>query len=219
MNLYQGQSGEDYYNMRSKRRSDFLQQQRAKQFAEHITLDDIVLDFGCGNGGILANLECAHKIGVEVNELSVAEAEKKQIEIFADIQKVKKNSVDVVISNHALEHVVNPDFFIKEINRVLKPGGKSILVVPAENPFQNKFSKWVANDPDQHIFSWTPMSFGNLVGQCGLSIDKSFYRAIGHSKYNRPLAKISDKLYQISRHIMAAALVRYEVVCISTKLA
>jgi SAM-dependent methyltransferase len=35
-----------------------------------------------------------------------------------------------VLCNQVLEHVFNPDFFLREIGRVLKPGGKLLLTVP-----------------------------------------------------------------------------------------
>lgn len=37
---------------------------------------------------------------------------------------------DSVLCNQVLEHVFNPDFFLNEINRVLKPEGKLLLTVP-----------------------------------------------------------------------------------------
>ncbi len=41
-----------------------------------------------------------------------------------------EESFDGVISNQVLEHVFNPDEFLKEIFRVLKPEGKLLLSVP-----------------------------------------------------------------------------------------
>lgn len=40
------------------------------------------------------------------------------------------SSFDIVLCNQVLEHVFNPDEFLNEINRVLKPNGKLILTVP-----------------------------------------------------------------------------------------
>jgi len=39
-------------------------------------------------------------------------------------------SFDSALCNQVLEHVFNPDEFLLEINRVLKPGGKLLLTVP-----------------------------------------------------------------------------------------
>jgi len=40
------------------------------------------------------------------------------------------SSFDAVLCNQVLEHVFNPDEFLGEITRVLKPGGKLLLTVP-----------------------------------------------------------------------------------------
>ncbi len=42
----------------------------------------------------------------------------------------ESESFDCALSNQVLEHVFNPDDFLKEIVRVLKPGGRLLLSVP-----------------------------------------------------------------------------------------
>jgi SAM-dependent methyltransferase len=50
-----------------------------------------------------------------------------------------------VLCNQVLEHVFNPDFFLSEINRVLKPGGRVLLTVPFvwdEHEQPNDFARY-----------------------------------------------------------------------------
>ncbi len=56
-----------------------------------------------------------------------------------DIEKIpySSESFDFVIANHVLEHVNSPQEALKEINRVLRPGGMAIL----QTPFSNLLSK------------------------------------------------------------------------------
>jgi SAM-dependent methyltransferase len=42
----------------------------------------------------------------------------------------QNDTFESVLCNQVLEHVFNPDEFLTEINRVLKPGGKLLLTVP-----------------------------------------------------------------------------------------
>lgn len=53
----------------------------------------------------------------------------KQMEIppFTDLPD---NAFDTVISFQVIEHIQNDDLFVKEIHRVLKPGGKAIIATP-----------------------------------------------------------------------------------------
>ncbi len=50
----------------------------------------------------------------------------------------ENNVFDIVLCNHVLEHVKDDILALKEIRRVLKKGGYSILQVPFYNPLQNK---------------------------------------------------------------------------------
>ncbi|SUZ80169.1 uncharacterized protein METZ01_LOCUS33023 [marine metagenome] len=50
----------------------------------------------------------------------------------------ENNVFDIVLCNHVLEHVKDDILALKEIRRVLKKGGYSILQVPFYHPLQNK---------------------------------------------------------------------------------
>lgn len=43
---------------------------------------------------------------------------------------LETNSVDEIISRHVLEHIENFQLLMEEIHRVLKPGGKKVIIVP-----------------------------------------------------------------------------------------
>ena len=61
------------------------------------------------------------------------------VDIVADLNKaipMENESVDEIYSFHFLEHVDDFDAFMKEVHRVLKPGGKMIGTVPHfSNPY------------------------------------------------------------------------------------
>jgi SAM-dependent methyltransferase len=48
-----------------------------------------------------------------------------------DWREIATDSVDVVVSGQALEHVRYPWLWIKEVYRVLKPGGICCIIVPS----------------------------------------------------------------------------------------
>ncbi len=50
----------------------------------------------------------------------------------------ENNTFDVILCNHVLEHVENDILALKEIKRVLKKSGYSILQVPFYHPLPNK---------------------------------------------------------------------------------
>lgn len=50
-----------------------------------------------------------------------------------NLQRIPDNSYDFVLSSHNLEHVANPIKALTEWSRVLKEGGKLVLILPDKN--------------------------------------------------------------------------------------
>ena len=59
------------------------------------------------------------------------------VDIVCDIHHLpfKDNSIDAVMSVAVLEHVREPALVLKELHRVLKPGGRVFSVIPFMQPF------------------------------------------------------------------------------------
>ena len=47
-----------------------------KKFNKYINKNDSVLDFGCGGGYLLKNIDCLNKHGIEINETAIEIAKK-----------------------------------------------------------------------------------------------------------------------------------------------
>ena len=69
-----------------------------------------------------------------------ADAESPWAKVKLDVHSMPftDNQFDVVLCNHVLEHVKDDIQAMREINRVLKPGGYAILQVPFFNPIPEK---------------------------------------------------------------------------------
>ena len=109
------------------------------KFEEHIKKEDIIMDFGCGGGYLLDNFDNKNKIGFEINISAWDEIKKKGIAVYNNFDDISNNSIDVIISNHAMEHVPNPFNTLKQLYNKLKKNGKIIIVIPCEQPSEKSF--------------------------------------------------------------------------------
>jgi len=97
--------------------------------------EEKILEIGCSQGKILKKMRkySQNLIGIDINSLAVSSA------VIPDIMKMDGSKMsfpsdyfDKVYSSHTIEHVPDLNKFISEIERVVKPGGKVLLVYPFE---------------------------------------------------------------------------------------
>lgn len=161
---YQGDKGKDYFLYQNK---GGLQRGliNARKFENFVNPTDVVLDFGCGNGSLLYNLNCRKRIGVEINPAAQSEAKQLGIEVYSSLKQIEDDSIDLVISNHALEHVLCPLLVLKEIHKKLLSKGRLVLCLPIDD--WRKQVKFNLRDQNHHLYTWTPQLIGNLLLEAG----------------------------------------------------
>jgi SAM-dependent methyltransferase len=139
------------------------------KFDHYISKNDVVLDFGCGGGYILRNLECKERFGIEINPFAIDDAKKNDIKVYKAIEDLPKSLMfDVIISNHALEHVENPYIILEKLRQRLRKGGKMICVVPIDDWRVQK--RFIKDDINQHLYTWNPLLLGNLFTKAGYKV-------------------------------------------------
>ena len=136
------------------------------KFAPYLRDEDAVLDFGCGGGYLLHNLKNATKAGLEINPEARKVCAQLGLTVYAEKAEIPDAHFDVIISNHALEHCARPFDEILELKGKLKPGGRMIFFVPCES----SRTGYNPNDPNHHLYTWSPMNLGNLFAEAGLEI-------------------------------------------------
>ena len=89
-----------------------------------------LLDVGCGSKPYQELFAVDDYFGLDID--SEASRNRKIADYFYDgkIFPFNENEFDSVLCNQVLEHIFNPDEFLSEIKRVLKPGGRLLLTVP-----------------------------------------------------------------------------------------
>jgi len=139
------------------------------KFSQYIHPGMKVLDFGCGCGHLLANVNCKEKVGVEINPFARAEAEKSGIQTVASTSEIEDGWADIIISNHALEHCQHPLQELQALLPKVASRGLVVFVVPCEAA-KNRYR---THDPDHELYSWGPMSLANLFSEAGFTVVES----------------------------------------------
>jgi len=113
---------------------------RRYEYALSFAKDKDILDVACGTGyGSAMMLEAGAKsvCGVDIDAFAVAKAEtlygRKGLSYFrcnAEKLDLPDRSFDVVVSFETIEHLQNPTLYLKEIHRVLRPGGLFLCSTP-----------------------------------------------------------------------------------------
>lgn len=133
-----------------------------------------LLEFGCGAG---ATLQCLGRWGwdaegVDFDAAAVANAAAKGLNVHhGDIfsRGYPDASFDVVFSSHVLEHVTDPVATLRECRRILKPGGRCLVVTPNTGSLGHRFfgPNWRGLEPPRHLHLFSAASLGLAARNAG----------------------------------------------------
>jgi len=108
----------------------------AELLRRHVFPGAHCLDVGCGDGrvGRLVTDHGGTYVGVDISERAVAATRERGFEAWhvegSDTLPFSDQSFDVVLCLEVIEHILFPDRTVREILRVLRPGGVLIATTP-----------------------------------------------------------------------------------------
>lgn len=181
--------------------ADMALKRRARSILEELDLHegDSVLDIGCGDGYylyLLSNLGIKLRLtGVDLDDEALKTAKinlknKKILLITANLMSklpFVSNSFDKAVMSEVAEHLPNDLKGLKEVYRIIKPGGILVLSVPHQNyPFLWDPLNWIlehlfnthiksgfwAGIWNQHIRLYSPQQIKSVLEKAGFGVDK-----------------------------------------------
>ncbi|MFT3886300.1 MAG: class I SAM-dependent methyltransferase [Flavobacteriales bacterium] len=133
-----------------------------------------LIDVGCGGGGFL---RCAAERGWEAHgtEYGAATVETLREQGFhmrqgpLDAANYEAGSFDVVVSIEVLEHVIDPREELRQMHRILRPGGLLYITTPNFNALTRRLtgSRWTVVAYPEHLTLFTAASLHGLLERSG----------------------------------------------------
>jgi ubiquinone/menaquinone biosynthesis C-methylase UbiE len=145
----------------------------------HPRRDDRLLEIGCGRGWLTQRMQetCPLTYGIDVNPRSIIHGVTANLAQMDAVElRYDDEQFDKVYSFHAIEHIVDAEAALREMNRVLVPGGRILLVYPAE-PIRGLYAMpgaWLGfGNPflarQLHVHKFTPKRIRRLAERCDLA--------------------------------------------------
>jgi ubiquinone/menaquinone biosynthesis C-methylase UbiE len=118
----------------------FLRHLAAYEFVKgQVSSQQTILEVGCGEGygSNYLSKSCKEIIGIDVEISAVEHARKKYTTGNCTFKEYNGSNIpygdnyfDFIVSFQVIEHVDNDAAFVKELGRVLKPGGTAFITTP-----------------------------------------------------------------------------------------
>ena len=135
-----------------------------------------ILDVGCAYGFMLQRFPDRYeKYGIDVSAHAITEAKKRNPRSIFKISGAENklpfpnNFFDVIICNDVLEHLENPGVALKNIHRILKPGGILYVNTPNFNWLRKNLFAY-ADKKEHHISLLSHQTLLSLLNRTGFKI-------------------------------------------------
>jgi SAM-dependent methyltransferase len=152
---------------------------------------DVVLEVGCGSGNLLfegPRLPARTVLGVDFSLTALRFCASRRPDAHFHFSRAagehlpfRNHSVDLVILVEVIEHLPEPALTLREIARVLRPGGRLVMTTPNYDwPSPWPLLEWLADrsglvapmKDDQHVTRFGPTSLAKLLQSESFQVDR-----------------------------------------------
>jgi 2-polyprenyl-3-methyl-5-hydroxy-6-metoxy-1,4-benzoquinol methylase len=133
-----------------------------------------LLDVGCGSGDLLQKMQELgwRAEGVDFDAAAVENARGRGLSVnlgTLEDQNYPDNHFDSVTMGNLIEHVHKPRELLCESRRILKPGGRLVVLTPNINSLGHRIFKdsWRGLESPRHLHLFSPWSLCRLAKEAG----------------------------------------------------
>jgi 2-polyprenyl-3-methyl-5-hydroxy-6-metoxy-1,4-benzoquinol methylase len=137
-----------------------------------------LLDVGCGDGGFLAKMRTRgwQVAGLDFDAKAIANAEQLHgLKLqTGDLISARfaAGTFDAITMNHVIEHVPEPISEFAECHRILRPGGRLVVLTPniLSTGHQVFGRHWRGLEPPRHLHIFSPNALRKCAEEAGLRV-------------------------------------------------
>lgn len=212
---------ENYHRDESYKKSEALFanifQKRVNLISRYIKKGKM-LEVGCSTGVMLQlfSEKGWEVLGIEPSG-SCQEAKNKKLKVLCSTFEnadLPKESFDLIVLNHTLEHMDNPSSVLKKLNLLLREDGILFIDVPNVGSLSSKLlgKKWPYLLPEEHKSQFNKNNLGKLLTNNGFKILHWESRS-GFFEYAFPLKELKRK-----RFLLDIVLLPYSIIATLFKM-
>jgi 2-polyprenyl-3-methyl-5-hydroxy-6-metoxy-1,4-benzoquinol methylase len=176
------------------------------------TTGGTLVDVGCGSGNLLSHLRrhFTRHVGVDAVRYGGLPvwAEFTQADLNAARWPLLDACADVVAAVEVIEHLENPRAFVRELVRVVRPGGLVVVTTPNQQSFlslltlllKGRFAAFQDVHYPAHLTALLEVDLRRIAAECGLTDVRVRYSCSGRVvltpwHYPRPLSLMVPRAF------------------------
>jgi SAM-dependent methyltransferase len=148
---------------------------RAVSSLTPLSSDTRWLDFGCGNGGLVRYCRSRQISAVGFEEGAIADKAIAAGIPLSPRGSLNDQSFDVITAIEVLEHVDQPLEVLKDIRRLLKPGGLFFFTTGNAALYRGRLPSWNYVIPEIHISFFEPETLQQALTRAGFRAESRGY--------------------------------------------
>jgi SAM-dependent methyltransferase len=146
-----------------------------------------VLDVGCRTGDFLMHFDTnTIREGVELSKQQAEVTNKRGVKVYQDfLENIEfSRTYDVVSAYAILEHLVDPEAFLKKLNSLVEKKGLLVILIPTFQCFKEKILnilnvQWHMYSPPEHLNFYSKKFLDDYLTKNGFVLVKRYYSSGG----------------------------------------
>ena len=171
-----------------------------------IGFDSAILDVGSGGGSFLKILRRDGFTNLTgIDPFLDGDSAEDGVRLYKQDIADADGQYDLIVMNHAFEHMPDPAGVLRHVHRLLKPGRSSLIRIPLADSYawRTYGVDWVQLDAPRHLFLHTVKSMRLLAKNAHLTMGEIVYDSFslqftGSERYRRDIPlfdKAGDSLF------------------------